>query len=251
MAYQEDLRNRLAQIQDMGSSANEFAEQVGTTKRRNKQVADDKRQLDLQTKAEAKWRSNQEAAVAKAQTTSQRQQATQQKKMIELLRKQQAIATGLQNMPFTGKRGAPSHMPARPGQGKKIPVKGNNFDSFLNAIVGQESGGNYNAINKDSGASGKYQIMPANIPQWSREALGRSVSLQQFRSSPKIQDAIASYMLRKYYNKYGAAGAAVAWYAGPGTAAKYVRNPSGYNRRQGNYPSINAYAMSILQKMGG
>ena len=44
------------------------------------------------------------------------------------------------------------------------------LDSFMRALAGQESGGSYEAVNRDSGAYGKYQIMPANWPSWSREA---------------------------------------------------------------------------------
>ena len=47
---------------------------------------------------------------------------------------------------------------------------GNEFDNLVAAIGGQESGGNYNAKNGRTGASGKYQIMPDNWPSWSQEA---------------------------------------------------------------------------------
>src|SRR4249920_908201 len=40
---------------------------------------------------------------------------------------------------------------------------GSGFQKFMSAISKQESGGNYNALNKMSGAMGKYQIMPSNI----------------------------------------------------------------------------------------
>lgn len=122
--------------------------------------------------------------------------------------------------------------------------------NFINAISGQESGGNYNARNRHSGALGRYQIMPGNISSWSRAALGRSVTPQQFARSPELQDRIARHQMQKYYQQYGPAGAAVAWYAGPGNANKYVRNPSGWNRKQGNYPSISSYVASILRRMG-
>lgn len=128
---------------------------------------------------------------------------------------------------------------------------GGDFGSFLRAISGRESGGNYGARNPDSGALGKYQIMPGNIPSWSREALGRSISANQFYRSPSLQEQIAQFKLKQYYNKYGPEGAAVAWYAGPGTANKYMRQGGrGYNARQGKYSSISAYALGILKAMG-
>lgn len=126
-------------------------------------------------------------------------------------------------------------------------AKGNNFNSFMNAIVGKESGGNYSARNKDSGAMGKYQVMPGNIAGsggWDKEALGYNISSAQFMASPELQDKIAQFKLKSYFDKYGPAGAAVAWYAGPGMVGKAG------NGSQGAYPTINAYSASILRKMG-
>jgi hypothetical protein len=140
------------------------------------------------------------------------------------------------------------------GGGANVPEASGTFARFLNAIQGKESGGKYSARNRDSGAMGKYQIMPGNIAGsggWDKEALGRNVSVSEFMKSPQIQEAIARHKLKQYYDKYGAAGAAVAWYAGPGNARKYVASGGrGYNRRQGKYPSVNSYAQDILRRMG-
>lgn len=131
---------------------------------------------------------------------------------------------------------------------------GSEFERFMSAIQSKESGGSYSARNRSSGAMGKYQIMPGNIQGsggWDKEALGRNVSVSQFMNSPEIQDAIARYKLKGYFNQYGAAGAAVAWYAGPGNARKYVASGGrGYNRKQGAYPSVSSYAQDILKRMG-
>lgn len=118
------------------------------------------------------------------------------------------------------------------------------FNAFLAAIVGQESGGNYRAVNKDSGALGYAQVMPANVASWSKEILGHSVTPAQFLNSPALQRAIVEGKLRKYYNQYGAAGAASAWYSG---------DPNAFNstRSQGNYPSIKQYVDQVLARMGG
>lgn len=131
------------------------------------------------------------------------------------------------------------------------PGGGNELERFIRAIAGKESGGNYSARNRDSGALGKYQIMPGNIPSWSRAALGRSISASQFLRSPALQEQIARHQLSSYYKRWGPEGAAVAWYAGPGTASKYMRQRGrGYGAAQGKYPSISAYALSILKSMG-
>lgn len=134
----------------------------------------------------------------------------------------------------------------RPSLGKGT----NEFEALVRAISQKESNNNYGARNKSSGAMGKYQIMPGNLggsrSGWDYEALGRDVTAAQFMASPQIQDQIARYKLQQYFNKYGAAGTAIAWYAGPGAANKYMN--TGYVSRaaEGAYPSVLSYMNSIL-----
>lgn len=127
----------------------------------------------------------------------------------------------------------------------------NPFEKFVNQIASKESNNNYGAVNRHSGAMGKYQIMPSNIQGagrgWDYEALGRDVTTAQFMKSPQIQEQIARYKLQQYYNKYGPAGASIAWYAGPSAASKYAN--SGYvstRGESGGYPSVSAYMNSIM-----
>lgn len=122
---------------------------------------------------------------------------------------------------------------------------GNEFDNLVAAIGGQESGGNYNAKNGRTGASGKYQIMPGNWPSWSQEA-GLPAGAEM---TPENQEIVARFKLKQYYDKYGARGAAIAWYGGEG-ALNY--SADALNRKQGNgdEPSINEYADSVLARMG-
>lgn len=119
----------------------------------------------------------------------------------------------------------------------------NDFEAFVNSIAKQESGGRYSAVNRSSNALGKYQILASNIPSWSKRALGRSITPQQFLKSPQLQEAIARYQLQKYYNKYGAAGASQAWYGGEGSVGRNVSGGKGY-------PTSNNYAKAILRRMG-
>ena len=121
----------------------------------------------------------------------------------------------------------------------------NGKEAFINAIAGQESGGDYNAVNGRTGAAGKYQIMPENWPAWAEEAgLGRDAEM-----TPENQEIVARFKLGQYYDKYGARDAAIAWYGGEG-AINY--SDEAKNRKQGNgdEPSINEYADSIMQRMG-
>lgn len=148
----------------------------------------------------------------------------------------ETIATGSDHHALAGQfKDGPS--------GRSTISGGGSFEAFVNAISGKESGGNYGAVNKHSGALGKYQIMPANIPSWSQAALGRQISAQEFLRSPKLQEQIARAKLQEYYQKYGPAGAASAWYSG---------DPNKVNSKaaQGQYPSIHAYVQAILSAIG-
>lgn len=119
------------------------------------------------------------------------------------------------------------------------------FESLVNAIGGQESGGNYGAVNGRTGASGKYQIMSDNWPSWAEEA-GLSADAPM---TPENQEIVARHKLKEYYDKYGARGAAIAWYGGEG-ALNY--SDEALNRKQGNgnEPSINEYANDVMSRMG-
>lgn len=131
-----------------------------------------------------------------------------------------------------------------PSNKSKGGTGGGDFEDFVAAISGQESGGNYGAQNARTGAYGKYQIMPGNWPSWSKEA-GLPAGSPM---TPENQEIVARFKLKQYYDKYGAEGAAIAWYAGEG-AVNYSEATK--NRKQGNgdEPSMNEYAQSILARM--
>jgi hypothetical protein len=112
------------------------------------------------------------------------------------------------------------------------------FGEFLAAERQQESGGNYHVVNS-IGALGAYQIMTANLPSWSKAALGHSVSVSEFLSHPAEQDAIATYELKPKWTKFGPAGAAAWWYSGQ-------TNP---NKTYGN-PPVYKYVQQVLARIG-
>lgn len=135
---------------------------------------------------------------------------------------------------------------ANQGAGLSDPV-----DSLLQAIGGQESGGDYNARNARTGASGKYQVMPANWPSWSAEAgLGKNAP-----RTAENQEKVARYKMSQYVEQFGQEGAAVAWYAGPDAAQKWLDNPNStrFNKKQGkgNEPSVNEYVQQVMGRIGG
>lgn len=118
------------------------------------------------------------------------------------------------------------------------------FEQFFSAISEQESGGRYNAVGvwvNGHRAYGKYQVMDFNIPSWTKKHYGKSLTPQQFLNNPKAQEAVARGVLQGYYNKYGARGAASAWYSGnPNLHMSTSSQPGG--------PSIKGYVDSVINK---
>lgn len=85
-----------------------------------------------------------------------------------------------------------------------------------------ESGGNYGAIGPEvkrkSGvdhAYGKYQVMGANIPSWTKQALGRSLTPQEFLADKDAQEAVFEDQFKRNIAKYGSLEDAVSvWFSG-------------------------------------
>lgn len=163
------------------------------------------------------------------QTTWERIRAArqkQQKAYDQQLAYQQQIVDANRRQTIGGGVGTPNPFSTIANAGIGAAKGASDLNSFINTIGRKESSNNYGAVNRQSGAMGKYQIMPSNIigsgRGWDYEALGRDISTSEFMRSPEIQEQIARYKLQQYYNRYGPAGASIAWYAGPGAAQKYV-----------------------------
>jgi hypothetical protein len=129
--------------------------------------------------------------------------------------------------------------------------QGIEVERLMKAISTQESGGDHQVINSDSGASGKWQVMPANIPNWSKAALGRPLSHGEFMASPKLQHNIVKHHLSLYLKNETKPGrseeeiirrVASAWYSGQPRLWNNTR-PQYSNGRQ--YPSIAEYTRSV------
>jgi len=121
------------------------------------------------------------------------------------------------------------------------------------AIIGQESGANFRAINLHSGALGYAQVMPENLPRWSQEALGYVVSKRDFLARPDLQIAIVDFKLNQYWQRSFAASngnvaiaiqrVAAWWYSGK--PEKYTSTATQFYGGH-RYPSIAAYSRSVL-----
>lgn len=115
------------------------------------------------------------------------------------------------------------------------------LNSFMEAMISQESGGDPNAVNPDTGAFGLGQFMYWS--DWAREAGAEPRDI-----SPDNQRRVMKFKLAQYYETYGNwRDVAVAWYAGPGNVA--MAKTGGGNRKETYGPSIQSYADDLLYKM--
>lgn len=117
--------------------------------------------------------------------------------------------------------------------------------TFSDAISGIESGGNYGLLGpltKGDRAYGKYQVMGKNIPEWTRAALGTSLTPDQFLANPVAQEAVFQHKFGQYVDKYGPEGAAKAWFAGE----RGMNNP---NAKDVLGTSVSDYASKFMKQV--
>lgn len=123
--------------------------------------------------------------------------------------------------------------------------------AFRAAIIGKESGGNYSAVNPDSGALGIGQVMPENVGPWTQKYLGRRLTPQQFLRDRNAQDAVVNGRFRDMLADQEKAGyrgeeairrAAAVWYSGRANLWNNTRPQYTKGRR---YPSIAEYTKAI------
>jgi hypothetical protein len=69
------------------------------------------------------------------------------------------------------------------------------IEHFMAGLACVESGGRYEAVNPQSGAYGKYQIMPKNWPVWARRFLGD----ENARPTPENQEVVARARIERLY----------------------------------------------------
>lgn len=73
------------------------------------------------------------------------------------------------------------------------------LDRFMTAVARVESGGNHKAVNRVSGAYGRYQILPSNWRAWARRYLGNANA----RPTATNQEKVARGKMRSLYHWLG------------------------------------------------
>lgn len=144
--------------------------------------------------------------------------------------------------------------PISPSQIQKI------LDRMRRGTSGQESSGSTTVVNADSGAAGQFQVMPANIPNWTQAHYGRSLSTQEFLKNPVAQRAVFNGEMGKYVRKalrqakgnedLAVRMASAAWYGGEGAMHRFD-DPTPQYTKGHKYPSFRDYTTSVLNRTKG
>ena len=135
------------------------------------------------------------------------------------------------------------------------------IDMYLQALLMQESSGNYQVLHTPSiiedfatgkpirvQALGGYGILDINWDKWAKEAGFEGADWHD----PKAQDAVAKFKAQQYFNKYGSWDAvSVAWFAGAGKANELVNNGTiNYDLADANGQTIKNYVDEMNTKIG-
>ncbi len=122
------------------------------------------------------------------------------------------------------------------------------------AIIDKESGGEADAVNPHSGALGLGQVMPFNVPSWTLEALGRSLTPDEFLADEAAQLQTINYKLSEYWDYATSKGlsgdeavecVAAKWYSGQ---CELRNNTAIQTYGSGVYPSIAGYSDDIVAR---
>jgi hypothetical protein len=132
-----------------------------------------------------------------------------------------------------------------------VPVDAE-MPNVLDALAAVESkgSGDYEAVGplvtkgmyKNQRAYGRYQVMEGNIGPWTKAALGRSYTTEEFMADPQAQDTVAAHQLQMAKDKFGTwEDAASVWFSGrpmskAGNASDgYLTTPEYINKFRRNF----------------
>lgn len=128
------------------------------------------------------------------------------------------------------------------------------LDAMRQGTMSQESGGRSRIQNPRTNATGLFQVMPENIPNWTEKHLGQRMTVEQFRNSPSAQIAVFNAQMGGYLEKgiklaggnweEGVRRAAVQWYGTKSNTNDFAQ----VKRFRPDEPSRGEYTSSILAK---
>jgi hypothetical protein len=131
------------------------------------------------------------------------------------------------------------------------PLTNQLLNALMSAVVSQESSGNHQLEHPISKATGLGQVLPSNIPEWTRETFGQELTVEQFRNSPDAQLYVIRQKLFQYYaNAITASGGdlylavrrvGAQWYSGQ---ADLYDSP----KPVATGPSIRDYTLQVLSR---
>lgn len=98
-----------------------------------------------------------------------------------------------------------------PGYGASSTGASDPVSAASAAILGNESNGSYSSMSpvltggsyKGQRSYGKYQVLESNIPSWTKQYYGQSLTPQQFLASPAAQEAVQKGKIGDLWTKYG------------------------------------------------
>ncbi|MEY9397937.1 hypothetical protein ABIF66_008756 [Bradyrhizobium japonicum] len=154
--------------------------------------------------------------------------------------------------PWPGAEAQVAQAPAQ--QSPVAPVApvapGDPMARYAQATSAIESGspqGNYRLVGPQTKtgdrAFGRYQVMGANIPEWTGRYYGQRLTPREFLTNPEAQDAVYKGEFGRLVEKYGPTGAAKAWFAGE----RGMNNP---NARDILGTSVSSYADRFNRNLG-
>lgn len=96
-------------------------------------------------------------------------------------------------------------------------------------------------------AIGKYQVMGRNIPDWTEEALGKRMTIEEFRGNKTAQDAVFDYKFGQFEKKYGTPeDAASVWHSGRPLAQAIAAGAHDVNMLTSDY--VKRFSSALGQK---
>jgi len=148
----------------------------------------------------------------------------------------------------------PTKKPLLPPPATSKPItRSKQLTALRRAIIGQESAGKFWLVNPDSGALGYGQLLKENVAPWTKAALGRALTPDEFLANPDAQIKTIDHKLNEYLNRElaytGGSNEALAirrvasaWYSGNPNLWSDTHPQYSKGRR---YPSIESYTYSV------